>query len=318
MSLIKAKFNKCKARRIKLSNRNKINFLNNKVKKIKIEKNILAKKLQDNIEIIENELKSEKKKVDNLKKQIECPICLEVPRKGPVYACPNGHLVCQRCKQESCPTCMEDVGDNKSLVAVAVIENILHDCKFVECEEKFPLGNIEKHEKVCKHRVVACPDILNCVVKVPLSNLLTHLERSPGCCSSRTPLVINGPSKTVEKYKMTKLQPEMTWTTSTYCFNGHFLALNVHKSGDSWRFVVVMFESPEVCKEFNIKLEVYRTNSPPNSRLSAKVRCHPFSIDQTEAEIDGFGLIVPHKFMEQQMILPEEDSFLFTVSFSFF
>ena len=79
---------------------------------MKVEKNATAKKLQD-------ELESEKMKVDNLKKQIECPVCLEVPRKGPVFACLNGHLVCQRCKQESCPTCMEEVGDGKSLVAVA-------------------------------------------------------------------------------------------------------------------------------------------------------------------------------------------------------
>merc|ERR1712243_27043 len=118
---------------------------------------------------------------------------------------------------------------------------------------------------------------------------------------------------------MGKLQaPKLSWKTMTYCFNDHFLAPNVHKSGDSWRFVVVMFESPEVCKEFNIEIEVYRTNAPPNSRLSAKVRCHPCSIDQTEAEMDGFGLIVPHKFMKQQIILPEEDSFKFSVSFSFF
>ena len=35
---------------------------------------------------------------EDVKKEVECPVCMEIPRKGPIYACPNGHLVCQRCK----------------------------------------------------------------------------------------------------------------------------------------------------------------------------------------------------------------------------
>ena len=318
MSLIKAKFNKCKARRIKLSNRNKINFLNNKVKKIKIEKNILAKKLQDNIEIIEDELKSEKKKVDNLKKQIECPICLEVPRKGPVYACPNGHLVCQRCKQESCPTCMEDVGDNKSLVAVAVIENILHDCKFVECAEEFSLSHIEAHEKICEHRFVACPYQGKCDQRVALSKLLDHLEKTP-CSSNTEPILVTG-SCGFENFNLSILgrlkNPQISWKVTTYCYDGHFFALKVNKAGDFWRFVIVMFESPAVCSEFSIGTEVYEASSSPDRRISAKVRCQPCSIDHTAAEMEGFGLYVPHRFMEKMVL--KEESFRFTVSFSFF
>merc|ERR1712142_166463 len=37
-------------------------------------------------------------------------------------------------------------------LADAVTEIIQHDCKFVECEEKFSLGVIEKHEKVGRGR----------------------------------------------------------------------------------------------------------------------------------------------------------------------
>ena len=74
---------------------------------------------------------------------------------------------------------MEEVGDNKSLVVVAVIENIRHDCKFLECEEKMPLKYIENHEKVCEHRIVACPFFGQCDHIVPLSKLLDHLESDP-------------------------------------------------------------------------------------------------------------------------------------------
>ena len=46
------------------------------------------------------------------------------------------------------------MGDNKLLVAVTIIERNLHDCRFVECEEKFPHNEIDTHERVCKHRVL--------------------------------------------------------------------------------------------------------------------------------------------------------------------
>ena len=111
-------------------------------------------KLEDKIGILEEKLKSKKKKIEDMKKEIECPVCREVPRKGPVFSCPNGHLVCQKCKREYCPICRTVMGDNKSLVSVKFIERILHDCKFVECEEEFPHNEIDTHERVCKHRVL--------------------------------------------------------------------------------------------------------------------------------------------------------------------
>ena len=43
---------------------------------------------------------SKKVRLDNedLKKEVECPICMEIPRTVPIYACPNGQLVCRSCK----------------------------------------------------------------------------------------------------------------------------------------------------------------------------------------------------------------------------
>jgi len=264
-------------------------------------------------------------KIDYLKKSVECPICFEVPRKGPVFTCPNGHLVCQKCKTDSCPTCRVAMGGNKSLLAVAVIENILHDCKFNECKETFSLNEIEEHEKLCKHRFVSCPYYLKCGQSVPLLNLFSHLEA--GCCFNKTPIAVNGyGSSTASLYSLNpsnvnsltleeRLQsPEViVLPVRTYCFEGHYFALTVSKSGVYWQFVIVMFESPEVCSKYNIEMQVYETNSSPDKRLSAKACCHPCSIDQAEKE--GFGLIVHNRFMKEMML--KEDGFRFTVSFSF-
>ena len=43
-------------------------------------------------------VEDEKNKFEaKLRKLIECPVCLALPRKGPVPCCANGHLVCSPC-----------------------------------------------------------------------------------------------------------------------------------------------------------------------------------------------------------------------------
>ena len=290
---------------------------NYKVKKMKVETNALQDKkespaakdgkLEVKIGILEENLKSEKKRIDDMKKEIECPVCLDVPRKGPVFSCPNGHLVCQKCKRNYCPICRKVMGDNKSLVAVKFLERILHNCKFVECEEEFPLDEIDKHEKMCKYRVVSCPHS-QCVLKVSLSKLLAHLNSNRFCCYNRTPKVVvdrlftNFSVASLAKVQENLQAPELTYKVATYCYDGHLFALNVRKSGDYWHFVIVMFESPEVCAEFNLEMEVQETiKSPADTPLSVKALCHPCSIDQIDAEMEGSGLIVHCRLMEKMV-----------------
>merc|ERR1719318_1363201 len=46
--------------------------------------------------------------LEKLKENVECPVCMEIPRAGPMFVCPNGHFVCKKCKTGSCPTCRVD------------------------------------------------------------------------------------------------------------------------------------------------------------------------------------------------------------------
>jgi hypothetical protein len=32
-------------------------------------------------------------------------VCLDVPKRGPVPVCANGHVVCSKCLRLECPTC---------------------------------------------------------------------------------------------------------------------------------------------------------------------------------------------------------------------
>ena len=71
------------------------------------------------------------KLVAELQGAVECPVCLVVPREGPVPCCPSGHIICSPCLERlrregrgGCPTCRVPMGEGKSLLAKVVIEHM--------------------------------------------------------------------------------------------------------------------------------------------------------------------------------------------------
>ena len=52
-----------------------------------------AKVEEKNVKMVEEKKKFEAK----LQNMVECPVCLTLPREGPVPCCANGHLVCNPC-----------------------------------------------------------------------------------------------------------------------------------------------------------------------------------------------------------------------------
>jgi len=273
----------------------------------------LQSKVKD-LKLNEKTLQAEKKKIENLKKNVECPVCLDVPRKGPIFACPNGHIICQKCKGGLCPICRVEVGQNKSIVAVALIESILHDCQFNGCGEEYPLDKIETHEKFCDHRIVTCPHY-QCEQREHLSRMmLEHLGKSPGCCNSKVPRTILG-SSLVEFFTNTNLGYECSWPVSSFSRLGAYFALCSSMCGDYYHFTMVMFESPVVCSTINLEMEVFEKRTSPDTGLSAKLRCNPCSIDEAKSDMKHLGLSVHYKVMENMVV--REGSFDFIVRITF-
>ncbi len=50
-------------------------------------------------------------------KEVECPICLQLPDKE-IYQCKNGHMICASCSSEveTCPQCRCDLEVNGVLI----------------------------------------------------------------------------------------------------------------------------------------------------------------------------------------------------------
>jgi len=315
---------KNKAAETKIGYKKKAKLFQGKIRKMKIDQDAVLNELRKTIKnsnIIEEELKFEKEKINKLKKIVECPICLEVPRKGPIYTCSNGHFLCEKCRLEDCPTCRAVMGDNKSILAVAVIENILHDCKFAGCEQKYPLDKIEVHEKTCKHRIVLCPNYNSCSEKVPLPKLLNHLLET-NCSYNETPIVVESSiERTISLGDISFIAEPGSWNVETYSYQDFNFAICAEISDDHFYSYVVMFESPEVCSRFDIEIEVYAAKGSASStktkRHSAKVCCNPCSIDQSMSELKELGLTVHHKAMEKMALKEGSTDTDITISVTF-
>lgn len=69
---------------------------------------ILIQKLSSQLSSVEQNTSCKfiNRQIDELKKELECPVCLEVA-KSPIYKCEDDHLVCSNCKTKMsrCPVC---------------------------------------------------------------------------------------------------------------------------------------------------------------------------------------------------------------------
>ena len=113
-----------------------------------------------------------------IKSQLECPVCLRIPRELPLPSCPSGHIVCQPCKTrvKNCPTCRQPMPDNmtNSLVG-GLLEQLEFKCKYNNegCQVKMRLKDIQGHEKKCPEGTIKCPDSA-CGSDVKLKDMNEH------------------------------------------------------------------------------------------------------------------------------------------------
>ena len=136
----------------------------------------------------ENMLEQFQLKKDNMADMVKCPVCLMLPRENkPVPCCPRGHFVCSTCKDRltrqnlPCPTCRIPMGEGQSLLALAIVEEALHECSLPECGMKLPFDKIKEHEDTCQWRRVRCPGGSRCNHVVPFCQVLTHVEGCNKC-----------------------------------------------------------------------------------------------------------------------------------------
>jgi len=89
-------------------------------------------------------------------RNMECPICLDIPEKAPVFKCVNGHIICNKCRPslttEKCPICNVELGEERCFVTELYISNRPKKCRYERygCKiSRLNLDGLSAHEERC-------------------------------------------------------------------------------------------------------------------------------------------------------------------------
>ena len=259
------------------------------------------------------------KLMSELKAKLDCPVCLTVPIGGQMLACPRGHLVCSPCRvkmtaegQEDCPVCREPMGNNKSLLAMVVIENMEHECTNMGCKEKLAYEEVTKHrEELCKFRKILCPG-LNCQQLLPLSSYEEHAKT---CSSIQMPL-LNIQRMTLLKMKgmalsLTKVayeEGENSWRTLIFNLKNETFFLRVSMKNSNLYFEPVMLAERDKCTRFTTTISILDSKA----ETSFIGQFNPRPIGPTDAEE---SILKIHKSSLANVFFKEGDGFKFMIEF---
>ena len=279
------------------------------VEKMTEERKVLKARRSTVLPLIQSQLETSQKALKTLTEQLEerikCPVCLEVPTVGPVYSCPQGHLVCSICYQgpnSNCPICRTRMAKTISLLATTVIENIEHRCKFEEegCKVKSSVGKVEEHRRQCPFRPVRCPETKICNKEVPLAHLVEHVLNS---CQEAL-------------FKRSCVHVEGSTYARRYVDDTHKTLLDIFSWEDKFFFLcqrtekvyrslyVQMLGTEEECKLYKVSIALADTTGKARVSFSD---C-PVSIEMSEDDRRVAGFPIFNKMMNK---LSSEDFYFF-------
>ena len=74
-----------------------------------------------------------------VREALECPVCTDKIKSGPIYQCTNGHITCRNCipKLESCPICR----NNSTPVRNLKLEQIVQKLNSIQLENTEDTSN---------------------------------------------------------------------------------------------------------------------------------------------------------------------------------
>jgi hypothetical protein len=227
-----------------------------------------------------------------LKERVRCPVCLDVPTTGPIYSCPNGHSVCSTCykgQNSDCPICRTKMNKNTSILAVTVIENIEHACKFEGCEVRTPLAGVEEHMRSCAFKIVACPAI-ECRVMVAYNKVMEH---SMNACRYSFPILnVNNRATHLMWNDETKTICKSAINVSSFSVDDKFFFLVQNLKDRKFKNIYMqMLGNKEDCVKYKVNISMKDENNSFNF-------CgHPSPIDMDEEEKEDAGLIIKEAAM---------------------
>ena len=235
----------------------------------------LQKKLADAEKMLEEQLVDHKKKLEEQEaghkkmlaeqqKIVQCPVCLQMPREGPVPCCSHGHFICSQCLDEmkkegknNCPTCRVPMGQGKSLLALTVIKHARHECRLQGCTEEIAFDNIKEHEEKCSWRLVICPGAEHSCAKImPFKLVKDHIKSCPGCARPTLRELRGGVLRSKMNLPTKELvegQGDLSSKTSFVQIEDQLFFCRVERRSSMYCVDVVMLNSEEECQNYTVE-----------------------------------------------------------------
>ena len=151
------------------------------------------------------------------------------------------------------------MGQGKSLLALTVIKNVEHECKFEGCNMKLKFAKIKEHEDKCIWRLVLCPGKgSHCRALIPLCSVLNHVEHCRDCKWPPEQVLEEEEMRRSMKIKALNVgRPELRWSTKVVQLNfgpsEEFFFVRFAKKDGFYVFDVVMKGSQEDCENFAVE-----------------------------------------------------------------
>jgi len=204
----------------------------------------------------------DRKMVAELEEKVECPVCLVVPREGPVPCCPHGHITCSPCLgklraegRQECPTCRVPIGEGRSALARIVIEHMDHQCSFQGCQVKVASKDYRRHQEDCEHRRVICPSSnFSCSKIMAFCEVEEHAITCRGVDQEEAMEVV---SKCEIREDEMHTEQTLKWSSQVMkTKDGEVFFLRMNRIDDVFSLEVVMLGNEEECKRFSVEASI--------------------------------------------------------------
>jgi len=239
--------------------------------------------------------------VRELEERVRCPVCLDIPLTSPIHSCPAGHCLCSSCyqgKASTCPVCRVKMGANTSLLAMSIIQNINHQCRFEECTVKIPLKDFEKHKTTCSFRLVTCPSVV-CRKGVAYSKVADHVlkecEHSFVQTRKSFPNVIGSSEVKSYGFKNENLLTVTFPVDGSFWSGKYFFLTDSKTKGFNRNMYVQMLGTKEECSKYRVAITLRNIDTDENISYTSQ----PFPIEMEEEDKAEGGLTISDRVMKK-------------------
>jgi hypothetical protein len=240
------------------------------------------------------------KDLTEMRKVLECPICMTFATSGPIKQCKNGHHICDKCasRLDKCPSCKEKI-DTRNLQLENLRDVTPIPCQNVEngCDVELKLKDLKNHQDQCEHGLLQCI-VRYCEKRIPLKHVNSHLDIKHG--EIRTQCLVSGSGKFGFMIQDHHFNKNGRWHPWRVKYNDEFFFLQMARFESGFWFVWVHYAGYAAkAKEYWCTIKVFSKNDPKSVVFNGDVIPMTVDYDTVLKMRNANGLVLFDSLVQQ-------------------